>query len=149
MGKTSRAAASCLLVLSVLSLSSGLSRAEGESTKVPPGYRGMALPVQAYQLQFLGPGARVDVLTTFQAALTDNRTEWVTATLLQNVLVLEVKAPACGEPYGAIQVAVNPNEAEYLSLAVQSKKIVSVALRGKGDVEMHPMEMASFRKLFR
>lgn len=150
MNRSSRAAVLALLVASALFwYPASLSHAGGAPLAVPPGYRGVALPVQAYQLQFLEAGARIDVLTTFEAMLTDKRKEWVTATLLQNVLVLDVKAPACGTQDGAIQLALNPNEANYVSLAIQSKKIVSIALRGKGDLEMHPMEMASFRKLFR
>ena len=35
-----------------------------------------------------------------------------------------------------------------MALAMKQGEIV-VILRGLGDVEMHPMEMASFRKLFR
>ena len=48
----------------------------------------------------------------------------------------------------AVYVALNPNEAQYLSLAMKQGEITTI-LRGLGDIEMHPMEMASFRKLFR
>ena len=49
---------------------------------------------------------------------------------------------------GILSVALNPNEAQYLALAMKQGDLV-IILRGLGDIEMHPMEMASFRKLFR
>ena len=114
------------------------------------------------------PGDRVDVLVTFEAVMADGRKERVTATILQNVLVIAVgtnlgqgmnakqaKAATDKEDKTAafsvkamIALALNPNEAQYLSLAIKQGD-TTVILRGLGDVEMHPMEMASFRKLFK
>jgi uncharacterized protein (AIM24 family) len=34
-------------------------------------------------------------------------------------------------------------------LALKQGEAITVVLRGLGDVEMHPMQMASFRNLFR
>ena len=53
------------------------------------GYRGTTLPVGGDQALYLKKGDRVDVLVTFDAA-TKEAKEKVTATILQNVLVLGV-----------------------------------------------------------
>lgn len=138
-----------------------LSPEAGLSVKVPPGYRGSILPIEADLLKLIKPGDRVDILVTFDALMADNRKEKVTATILQNVLVLGVgtnlgqgltgKEKESSPTYterGVLSLALNPNEAQYLALAMKQGETTTV-LRGLGDVEMHPMEMASFRKLFR
>ncbi len=145
-----------------------LSPQSGLSVKIPPGYRGMILPVDPEMKALIKPGDRVDVLVTFDAVMADNRKEKVTATILQNVLVVavgtnlgqglnakEAKALAAKENKTAafseksmISLALNPNEAQYLALALIQGR-TTVILRGLGDIEMHPMEMASFRKLFK
>jgi pilus assembly protein CpaB len=148
-----------------------LSPDAGLSVKVPPGYRAAVLGLRDSDQQLKGlvkPGDRVDILVTFDALMGDNRKEKVTATILQNVLVLAVgtnmgagmsakqfktkevqeeKASGMGDQV-TISLALNPNEAQYLALA-RITGDTSVVLRGLGDVEMHPMEMASFRKLFK
>jgi Flp pilus assembly protein CpaB len=147
---------------------SSLSPESGLSVKIPPGYRGALLPIEPEMKALIKPGDRVDVLVTFDAMMNDGRKEKVTATILQNVLVIAVgvylgqgmnakqfKAAAAQEEKTAafaekstVSLALNPNEAQYLSLALQQGS-PTVVMRGLGDVEMHPMEMASFRKLFR
>jgi len=67
-----------------------LSPEAGLSVKVPPGYRGCVLPLESDLLRLIKPGDRVDILVTFDAVMGDNRKEKVTATILQNVLVLGV-----------------------------------------------------------
>ena len=150
------------------SATTSLSPTSGLSVKIPPGYRGAVVPVDNELLKLIKPGDRIDVLVTFDALMTDNRKEKVTATILQNVLVLGVggnlgqgmTATQAGEvakkeeqtaafsEKGILSVALNPNEAQYLSLAMKQGEITTI-LRGLGDIEMHPMEMASFRKLFK
>jgi pilus assembly protein CpaB len=145
-----------------------LSPTSGLSVKIPPGYRGAVVPVENLLLKLIKPGDRIDMLVTFDALMADNRKEKVTATILQNVLVLGVgsdlgqgmtakqfgqntkqeKKDAAFAEKGILSVALNPNEAQYLGLA-QKQGDITVVLRGLGDIEMHPMEMASFRKLFR
>jgi len=145
-----------------------LSPTSGLSVKIPPGYRGAVVPIDSALMKLVKPGDRVDILVTFDALMADNRKEKVTATILQNVLVLgvgsdlgqgqtakqwqeknkqEKKSSAFAEK-GILSVALNPNEAQYLGLAMKQGDI-TIILRGLGDIEMHPMEMASFRKLFR
>jgi pilus assembly protein CpaB len=145
-----------------------LSPESGLSVKIPPGYRGAILPIDNEMKALIKPGDRVDVLVTFDALMNDGRKEKVTATILQNVLVIAVgtnlgqgmsakqfKAAGAQEEKSAafsekatIGLALNPNEAQYLALAMKQGE-PTVIMRGLGDVEMHPMEMASFRKLFR
>jgi pilus assembly protein CpaB len=145
-----------------------LSPEAGLSVKIPPGYRGAVMPIDSEMKALIKPGDRVDVLVTFDAMMADNRKEKVTATILQNVLVIAVgnnlgqgmsakqfKASGDKEEKSAsfsekamISLALNPNEAQYLSLAMKQGE-PTVVMRGLGDVEMHPMEMASFRKLFK
>ncbi len=145
-----------------------LSPEAGLSVKIPPGYRGAILPIDSELKALIKPGDRVDVLVTFDALMADNRKEKVTATILQNVLVIAVgtnmgqgmnakqfKAEGAAEEKNSamaekamISLALNPNEAQYLALAMKQGD-TTVIMRGLGDVEMHPMEMASFRKLFR
>ena len=144
-----------------------LSPEAGLSVKVPPGYRGAILPVDNELMKLVKPGDRVDVLVTFDAQFQD-RKEKVTATILQNVLVLGVganlgqgkdartaqsqekmdNAQAAFSERGTLSLALNPMEAQYLALSTKLGD-TTVVVRGMGDVEMHPMEMASFRKLFR
>lgn len=145
-----------------------LSPESGLSVKIPPGYRGAILAIDNEMKALIKPGDRVDVLVTFDALMNDGRKEKVTATILQNVLVIAVgtnlgqgmsakqfKAAGDKEEKSAafsekatIGLALNPNEAQYLALAMKQGE-PTVIMRGLGDVEMHPMEMASFRKLFR
>ena len=145
-----------------------LSPESGLSVKIPPGYRGTILPIEPEMKILIKPGDRVDVMVTFDAMMNDGRKEKVTATILQNVLVIAVgtnlgqgmnakqfknlgdkedKTAAFSEK-ASVSLALNPNEAQYLALA-NSQGSTTVIMRGLGDAEMHPMEMASFRKLFR
>src|SRR5688572_28863794 len=86
-------------------------------TKVPPGYRAIAVPVPWAEAIFIKKGDRVDVLATFDAIMVDKKTEKVTATILQNVVVLGAQAPSEAGGKWAIQLVVNQNEAQYLALA--------------------------------
>ncbi len=145
-----------------------LSPKAGLSVKVPPGYRGCILPMGKDVLRLIKPGDRIDVLVTFDAKMSDNKKEKVTATILQNVLVLgvgsnlgqgisaaqaksakakESEAQAFSER-GALSVALNPQEAQYLSLSFKQGE-VSIIVRGLGDIEIHPMEIATFRRLIK
>ena len=129
-----------------LTAAGGGAWAQGAGGGLKNGYRAVTLPVAQHQLAFIKAGGRVDVLVTFEAILPKGTREMVTATILQNVLVLAVGVVGAE---GAVQLALNPNEAQYAALAVDPKKSLWLIARAPGDEEMHPMEMASFRKLFR
>jgi len=116
--------------------------------RVLPGYRGASLLLPWHQVAFLHTGQRVDVLVTFEAKLKGDVKEKVTATILQNVIVVDVQKTSKLEGKGVVQLLLNPNEAQYAALGAQQGEL-HIAARSEGDVEMHPMEMASFRKLFR
>ncbi len=134
-----------LAVVLVLAASPALA-ADAKAPTLPAGYRAMALPFPAHQLVFIQPGDRVDILVTFTAEFGDKekKTEEVTATIMQNVVVRAVNRPE-----GVVQVLFNPNEAQYAALFAAKNKTLWLSKRAAGDMEMHPMEMASARKLFR
>lgn len=121
--------------------------AADKAPAMPAGYRAVSLPFPAHQLLFVEPGDRVDILVTFSAKMGEKdseRVEEVTATIMQNVVVLAVNRPA-----GVAQFMFNPNEAQYAALFAAKDKTLWVSKRPAGDTEMHPMEMANARKLFR
>ncbi len=113
---------------------------------VPPGYRAVVVPAEKAELMFIKPGGRVDMMVTFKAIMNDERKENVTATLLQNVLVLDTVDK---DGVRAAVLALNPNEAQYAMLSLGGNCQVHFSVRGKGDTEMHPMEIASFKRLIR
>ncbi|HCC48951.1 MAG TPA: hypothetical protein DEQ38_12665 [Elusimicrobia bacterium] len=126
-------------------------RAEKLPAVLQKGYRGTALTVGGSQLLFLKKGDRVDVLLTFEAKMAEDgkeRKEKVTATFLQNIVVLNVTRPEKTDGVGAVELLLNPVEAQYAALALAQGEI-AITVRAPGDTELHPMEMASFRKLIK
>ena len=113
-----------------------------------PGYRGVSLPLAGSQALFVEKGDRVDMLVTFEAIMTNNSKEKITATILQNVLVTAVLKPAGGEP-GVVQLLCNPNEAQYAALSLAQASNINLTRRAPGDLELRPMEVASFGKLIK
>lgn len=131
----------------VLTLAAVPALAADNAPTLPTGYRAVALPFPAHQLLFVAPGDRIDILTTFMADMGEKgkkRNEEVTATIMQNVVVLAVD-----RTQGVIQLIFNPNEAQYAALFASKDKTLWLSKRAAGDTEMHPMEMANARKLFR
>lgn len=120
--------------------------AADKAPELVTGYRALSLPFPSHQLRFVEPGDRIDILTTFQAAIgeKDKTKEPVTATILQNVVVLAVD-----HKDGVVQLVLNPNEAQYAALFADKDSTLWIIKRAKDDKEMKPMEMASARKLFR
>ncbi|MDO8804845.1 MAG: hypothetical protein Q7R35_10460 [Elusimicrobiota bacterium] len=114
-----------------------------------PGYRGVSLKVSGSQVMFLESGERVDMLVTFDALMGSGAKEKVTATILQNVLVVKVFRPASPSEPGVVQLLCNPNEAQYAALSFAQASNIVIVRRAAGDLEMRPMEIASFRKLFK
>ncbi|HVE14115.1 MAG TPA: RcpC/CpaB family pilus assembly protein [Elusimicrobiota bacterium] len=117
---------------------------------VPPGYRAVGIQVSESQIPFIQRGDRVDVMVTFDTAMESSggRMEKYCATLLQNVLVADIYKPSKAMEKGAISILVNPNEAQYLALGPM-QGVLSLAVRAPGDKDMKPLEMASFRRLFK
>lgn len=126
-------------------------RAEKLPAALQKGYRGTSLTVGGSQLLFLKKGDRVDVLLTFDAKMSDDgkeRKEKITATFLQNVVVINLTKPEKVDGVGAVELLLNPVEAQYAALALAQGEI-TITVRAPGDTELHPMEMASFRKLIK
>jgi hypothetical protein len=155
--KIGRKTMTALVLAFVAAFAVSLSAQDGKKTgaKAPArkgalsvGYRGFSMTLSGSQLAFLNKGDRVDVLVTFDAKMKDDAKEKVTATILQNVVVLGIRQPAKLDQPGVVELEVNPNEGQYAALSV-AQGAVQLLLRAEGDTEMHPMEMASFRKLFR
>ncbi|MDD2806112.1 MAG: RcpC/CpaB family pilus assembly protein [Elusimicrobiales bacterium] len=127
------------------------ARAEKLPVGLVKGYRGTSLTVSGSQLLFLKKGDRVDVLVTFDAKMEENgkeRKEKVTATFLQNIVVINVQKPEKLSDAGAVELLLNPVEAQYAGLAVAQGDI-TISVRAPGDTELHPMEIASFRRLIK
>jgi Flp pilus assembly protein CpaB len=135
-----------LAVVLALAAAPAPALAADNAPTLPTGYRAMALPFPAHQLRFVEPGDRVDIMATFTADFggKEKRKEEVTATIMQNVVVLAVD-----RQQGVIQLIFNPNEAQYAALFAAKDKTLWLSKRAAGDTEMHPMEMASAKKLFR
>lgn len=112
------------------------------------GYRAIAIPMSGYKLAFLEKGGRVDVMVTFDAIMKGGKKEKVTATILQNVVVVNVQKPAKLEETGVVELLLNPNETQYAALSFYQGEL-SIGRRAEGDTAMTPMEMASLRKLFK
>jgi len=121
----------------------------GAPVGLAKGYRGTAIPVGGDQLLYVKKGDRVDVLVTFEATTGKDRKETLTATILQNVIVINVSRPEKVDDQGAIELLLNPVEAQYAALSVAQAKNINISVRSIGDTELHPMEMASFRKLIK
>ena len=62
------------------------------------------------------------------------------------MVVLNVRRPEKVDDLGAVELLLNPVEAQYAALSIAQGDI-HIVLRAAGDVELPPMEMASFRKL--
>ena len=90
----------------------------GLAVKVPPGLRAAVVPVENEFMSLIKPGDRVDVLCTFPIASPEGGgTEWVTATILQNILVLSV-----GSDMGGV---LPPDEMKKKEKASKEKMTVS------------------------
>lgn len=123
--------------------------AAAAALELADGYRSMSLTLDSDQTAFTKAGDRIDILVTFEVLIKDERKEKVTATILQNVVVLKVIDSLSQSGKTVLLLMVNPNEAQYLALSIDGKRELRIINRKKGDKVMHPMEMASFRKLFR
>lgn len=133
-----------VLLAAVMTVCAAGAMAEDLNMKVPPGYRATVVQADKAEFLFIKPGDRLDMLVTFDAQMKDNSKEKVTASILQNVLVLDT---VCKDGIYAVVLALNPNEAQYAMLSYAYQ--IHFTIRGKGDVEMHPMEIASFKRLIR
>ncbi|MDD2772838.1 MAG: RcpC/CpaB family pilus assembly protein [Elusimicrobiales bacterium] len=112
------------------------------------GYRALSILLPNNKLRFVNHGDKVDVLVSFESIMADGRKEKVTSTVLQNVIVLDVERGEKPEDTGIALLELNPVEAEYAALSSYTGR-VDLITRAPGDTEMHPMEIASFHRLFK
>ncbi len=145
---------------------SALSPEAGLSVKVPLGYRAATLGIDPEMRSLVKPGDRVDVLVTFDAVIGSSRQK-VTATILQNILVIAVgrnlgqgmtasqfkgqadaeeKSGAAFNEKASISLALNPEELQYLALA-REQGATTIGVRGLGDNNMHPIQIVHLGKL--
>lgn len=119
----------------------GLTQGTGLSTVVADSnYRALSLPVGGVSglSGLIRPGDYVDILATFLNY--PGGAGPLTTTLCQNVRVLAVGQ--CLSPkeapydYSSVTVAVLPQEAQSLTLAVNSGAKITLTLRAKGDKKM-------------
>jgi Flp pilus assembly protein CpaB len=136
-------------LLLALCISVGAADKAAKKAELTAGYRSMAVTLDSDQVAFTKSGDRVDVMVTFETLIKEEKKELVTATILQNVLVLSVRESLSQKGKSILLVTVNPNEAQYLALSIDGEHPLRVINRKSDDVKMHPMEMASFQKLFR
>ena len=144
------AALAVILVLAGVFFGPYRRHMEDRRPALAAGYRGLILQFPKDQLQWVKKGDALDVICVFDAIMgpkkggaPETTKEKVAATLLQNVKVAGVNARK-----GTIVLLVNPNEAQYAALSL-SQGSVSLSLRTEGDSELHPMEIASFKRLIR
>jgi pilus assembly protein CpaB len=109
----------------------------GLLSQIPAGMRAMTVSVNVVSGVggFVLPGARVDILATFNPG--SNRAETTTATILQDVVVLAVDQTfkkANDEPITvkSVTLLVKPDQAERLTLASTEGKL-QLILRNLGD----------------
>lgn len=114
---------------------------------IKDGTRAVAIQVDDHHLGPVRTGDAVDVLAVFDARKERGAKERVGATLIQNLRVLGVER-GDAKTKGTLRLRANPNEAQYLALAVVQAEL-SIALRKENDPDIYPMEMATFVKLFR
>lgn len=109
-----------------------------------PGYRAFSfLPADVEVARQARAGDRIDAVVVFDAPRAGGKGAFpVAARILSNLLVLS------GDGAGTLTVALNPNELQYLALALEEGR-VSVRLRAYGDVEMGGEEMAAWSNLSR
>lgn len=113
-----------------------------------PGKRAVSLSVEEYQLLDIRPGDRVDVVAVFDAAVSSGTREAFAAMMLQNARVLSVATTGDLSAKGVLTLELNPIEAQYALLAGRRAEL-GIAVRAPGNAESHPIETATFGKLFR
>ena len=121
--------------------------------------RKMSIPVSAWQSDFIKAGDRVDVILAYakpapshkdtEGISTSTNTIPVASMIFQYMKVLRSVPAEKTTGLGAVEVAVNPLEAEYLAWGLAWGKGISLAVRGPGDIETHPTEDISMQKLLR
>ena len=111
--------------------------------KIPAaGLRALSLPVIGVNgiSGLIIPGNYVDIIGTFKNYMSHSQESTITTTLLQNVQVLAVgqniNERVSSEISSSVTVAVTPEEAEVLTLAINGGAVIALALRPPNDNEI-------------
>jgi Flp pilus assembly protein CpaB len=113
-----------------------------EQAALPAGRRAVSLRLGALKCRYIEAGDDVDVLLTFA----DKDKVRTTMMVLQDAKVLEAK-PQSAEV--ELTLSVTNKGADALALAVKKGGVFTIAARASDDHEVHPLEPATFRRLFR
>jgi len=112
----------------------------GLELKIPPGQRAMSVRISdvAGISGLLQPGSRVDVMVTIGSVDEEDENRQVAKLFMENMLILsvgtEMQRDKAGQPKPAtaVTLAVTPEEAERLAVAMNTGQI-HLVLRGYGD----------------
>jgi len=119
--------------------------------KIPAiGLRAFSIPVSGVNALsgMLKPGNRVDIIGTFRDVRVGGYAEPSSYTILQNVCVLALGNSSEGGTYNSVTVSVTPDEAEILSLAVNSGTVITLSLRKTGDDEIVELSRKRYGDIF-
>lgn len=120
----------------------GLAAARGQIKESRPA---LSLPLDADKAAFVRPGDRIDVLATFGADQPQDAAKRpLTATILQNVTVLDVRKSPARPGQSVLLLGLNFLEVQYAALAWETAD-VSILVREKSDQETHPLQPWSLK----
>jgi pilus assembly protein CpaB len=127
----------------------------GLAATIPPGMRACAVKVDDVVglAGFVTPGMRVDVLVSGNPPGANSAQDVVTKTILQNIQVLsagtDIQKDAEGKPQQVqvVNLLVNPEQAEKLSLATNQLKI-QLVLRNPLDTKVDDVPATAMGTLF-
>ncbi len=122
----------------------GDPRAEGLSADIKKNMRAISINCSgaAAVASMVRPNDHVDVIGTFDFDGTAGKRNFVTCTILQNVLVLATGSDTAKDPhkdiglaggYSTVTLEVTPREAEMLAFAEQLKGRLILSLRNRND----------------
>ncbi|HAF96168.1 MAG: hypothetical protein A2X34_09040 [Elusimicrobia bacterium GWC2_51_8] len=128
-------------------MSGGFSAEYSISPRLLPGGRALALELPVYQLEGLKRGDFVDLLVTYDNTVAGGGKDTITATIIQGAQVLSVAKPKEGAEKGSARLLLNTVQAQYAALSAVQARDLRLSVRAEGDVEVKPMEVASFKKI--
>lgn len=115
-----------------------------------PGYRAVNLAFDSDRVFYLAPDDVIDVIAVMAKPPKSSPAEEAdgAATMLKRVRVLAVRPSETSPGESVVRLTVNANEAQYLEVAAHQGSLW-LTLRKKGDVEDHPLEVATWNKILK
>jgi len=137
-----------IAILLFLATAAGAHDDQEIAAQIAPGYRSVALAFLAGGLNGIEAHSRidirVDVFTTFpEKNPSSGELELVTRTILQDVVVRQIAAHPSST--ATLTIVVSREDLDKATLV----SLAHIAIRGTADAEMHPLEPASFSRLFK